>query len=84
MPRPGLERRTSRFEVQILGEELLSLLRRIHRQYVAFLFDFYLLLNMNREPQGKQYPAFLQCVYLVFVRYYDILDSIYPIILLIL
>jgi hypothetical protein len=34
---------TARFEVQILGEELLCLLRRIPRQYVAFLFEFPLL-----------------------------------------
>jgi hypothetical protein len=52
VPRLGLGPRTARFEVQILGEELLSLLRHILRQYVAFLFDFYLLLNSNLNPLG--------------------------------
>ncbi len=45
----GFEPQTARFEVgtqqghQILGEGLLNLLRRISRQYVAFLFKYSLL-----------------------------------------
>ena len=52
-PAVGTEPQTARFEVQILGEELFSLLRHILRQYVAFYFPLFILLgNTNPEPFG--------------------------------
>jgi hypothetical protein len=45
----GIEPITARFEVQILGEELFDLLRRIPRQNFAFFIPFY--PPVGKEPQ---------------------------------
>ena len=51
----GLEPITARFEVQILGEELFYLLRRIHRRYVAFYIPFYPPVGI--EPRTPRLTA---------------------------
>ena len=58
LPRVGLEPPTARFEVQILGEELVNLLRRIHRQYVAFLIPFSPPVGYEPRTPGLTAPAY--------------------------
>jgi len=60
MPRLGYEPRTARFEVQILGEELFSLLRRIYRQYVAFFIPFSPPVGYEPRTPGLTAPRLMK------------------------
>jgi hypothetical protein len=56
----GLEPQTARFEVQILGDELLSILRCIPRQYVAFYVPFYPPVGIEPLSKGLTTPLLLK------------------------
>jgi len=43
-------------DIQIFGEELFILLRRIHRQYVAFLFYFFPPVELEPRTSGLTAP----------------------------
>jgi hypothetical protein len=63
VPRVGFEPQTARFEVQILGEELFCLLRRIPRQYVAF-FPFSPPVGIEPRTPGLTAPRlFTMAIY---------------------
>jgi hypothetical protein len=73
LPRPGLELRSARFEVQILGEELFSLLRRISRQYVAFLIPFSPPVGYEPQTPGLTASRFFK-MSMSFKKIFAILD----------
>jgi hypothetical protein len=54
----GLESLTARFEVQVLGEELFDLLRRIPKQYVAFYIPFFPPLGIEPQSNGLTAPRY--------------------------
>jgi hypothetical protein len=56
----GLEPLTARFEVQILGEELFNLVRRIYRQYIAFLIPFYPPAGIEPRTPGLTCPPVMK------------------------
>jgi len=53
---PGIDPLTARFEVQILGEEIFSLSRRILKRYVAFYIPFYPPVGIEPQSNGLTAP----------------------------
>jgi len=64
VPRPGKEPITARFEVQILGEELLSLLRCALIQCIAFFTPFCPPVGYELQTTVYSTPTILKMFYL--------------------
>jgi hypothetical protein len=60
VPRLGLEPRTARFEVQILGEELLRLLRCAFRESIAFFISFCFPIRYEPRTPGLTAPRLVK------------------------